>query len=107
MAYAVECPHCKALGICQHATFNSKLIRAYDDWENFEYWMECDKCGTGLIQHTQFMIPSPTCAVCGGKGYTVIQASSQSAEQSAQSVEPQSQDRVLSVQEFLQMLDKE
>ncbi len=54
-----ECVHCGGYGMCDHAVIMG-------DGEG-DLWYECDMCGKGLVGGH-----APTCKVCGGKGYHII-----------------------------------
>src|SRR4051794_12463255 len=98
--YVVECPHCKGTSLCQHV----RLVRKEGESPVGIHWFECQTCGKGAPDIYAAWIGNrmskPTCQVCGGKGYSVVQVPEES-------VAPQSQDRVLSVNEFLLMVDEE
>jgi hypothetical protein len=65
------------------------------------FWYQCSAYGEGIKVKEEDKSPPnyPICKICGGKGYSVVQAP-------AESVAEQSQDRALNVNEFLQMVDE-
>ena len=66
----IKCVHCNGDGICKHAVLRSGIdVKANDVTQ----WRECLKCGTGLVVSlVGHEAPYPICAICGGKGYTVV-----------------------------------